>query len=91
MPSWKKLPLPWVAGSAGALLAGLLAGPVVLYWIGGKLAGDYGDPGGLLTLWANIYSDAAGFGAGGLMFLLGPLIIFQIVWLAAAALKKLRR
>ena len=90
MASWKKLPLPWVIGSAVTLLASLLAGPVVLYWLGGKLAGNYADPGGLLTLWRSIYGDAARFGAAGLLFLLGPLMMFQIAWLALAALKKLR-
>ena len=90
MASWKKLPLPWVIGSAGTLLAGLLAGPVVLYWMGGKLAGAYADAGGLLALWGSIYGDAVRFGAAGLVFLLGPLMIFQIAWLAVAALRKPR-
>ncbi len=88
--NWKKLPLPWLIGSAGALLAGLLAGPVVLYWMGGQLAGAYADPGGLLTLWASIYGDAARFRPAGLAFLLGPLIMFQIAWLAVVAFRKLR-
>lgn len=91
MANWKKLPLPWVAGSAAALLAGLLAGPVVLYWTGGKLAGAYADAGGLLTLWSSIYGDAVRFGPAGLVFLLGPLVIFQIAWFTLAALRKPRR
>ncbi|WP_446830215.1 hypothetical protein [Candidatus Foliamicus sp.] len=89
--TWKNLPLPWVAGSAGALLAGFLAGPVVLYWLGGKLAGPYGDPAGLLALWGSIYGDAARLGGAGLAFLLGPLLIFQIAWFGLGALRKLRR
>jgi len=88
MASWKKMPLSWVIGSAAALLAGLLAGPVALYWMGGKLAGSYADPGGLLTLWTSIYGDAARLGGAGLAFLLGPLAMFQIAWIALAGLKK---
>ncbi len=84
------MPLPWVVGSAATLLAGLLAGPVALYWMGGKLAGAYADPGGLLTLWTSIYGDAARFGAAGLAFLLGPLVMFQIAWIMRAALRKLK-
>ena len=84
------MPLPWAVGSAATLLAGLLAGPVALYWMGGKLAGAYADPGGLLTLWTSIYGDAARFGAAGLAFLLGPLAMFQIAWIMRAALKKLK-
>ncbi len=90
-PILEKLPLPWILGSAGALLAGLLAGPAALYWIGGWLAGAYADPGGLPALWVRIYSDAIRFRGAGLVFLLGPLLMFQIVWLALAALGKLRR
>jgi hypothetical protein len=74
------LSLPWLAGSAGALLLGLLAGPVVAYWLGGKVAGDYADPGGLLVFWTSIYGDALGFGGAGLIFLFGPLLMFQIGW-----------
>ena len=84
------MPLPWVVGSAATLLAGLLAGPAALYWMGGKLAGAYADPGGLLTLWTSIYGDAARFGAAGLAFLLGPLVMFQIAWIMRAALRKLK-
>lgn len=84
------MPLPWAVGSAATLLAGLLAGPVALYWMGGKLAGAYADPGGLLTLWTSIYGDAARFGAAGLAFLLGPLAMFQIAWIMRAALRKLK-
>ena len=91
MASFRKLPLPWVLGSAGALLAGLLAGPVVLYWLGGKLAGAYADAAGLLALWRGIYGDALRLGGAGLIFLLGPLLLFQIAWLALVALRKLRR
>ena len=87
----KKLPLPWVVGTAGALMAGLLAGPVVLYWLGGKLAGPYADPAGLLALWGSIYADAARLRGAGLAFLLGPLLMFQIAWFGLAALRKLRR
>lgn len=88
---WRKLPLLWVTGSAATLIAGLLAGPIALYWMGGRLAGEYANPGGLLALWASIYGDAARFGAAGLAFLLGPLAMFQIAWIALAAIKKLRR
>ena len=84
----KRFSLPWAAGSAGAVLLGLLAGPVVAYWMGGKAAGEYADPGGLLVFWSSIYVDALSFGGAGLIFLLGPLIIFQIGWGALVAWKK---
>ncbi len=84
----KRLPLPWVIGSACALLLGLLVGPVVVYWVGGKVVGDYADAGGLLALWGSIYGDAARLGGGGLILLLGPLIMFQIGWLVFRARKR---
>ena len=87
----KKLPLSWVLGSACALLAGLLAGPVALYWFGGKALGEYPDPGGLLTLWGSIYGDAVHLGGAGLIFLLGPLLMFQIAWVGLFALRKYLR
>lgn len=87
----KKLPLAWVIGSGGALLLGLLAGPVFLYWAGGKVAGAYGDPGGLLVLWSSIYADAASLGGAGLVFLFGPLVMFQMAWLGLWVLKNYAR
>ena len=69
-----------MAGSAGTLLLGLLAGPIVAYWLGGKAAGEYADPGGLLAFWTSIYGDAFRLGGAGLIFLFGPLLIFQIGW-----------
>ena len=86
-----RLSLPWIAGSAGALLLGLLAGPVVAYWLAGKAAGEYADPGGLLVFWTSIYGDALGFGVAGLIFLLGPLLMFQIGWAALRAWRKFVR
>lgn len=80
--------MPWVAGSAGALLLGLLAGPVVVYWGGGRVAGEYADVGGLLALWGSIYGDAAGLGPAGLVLLLGPLLMFQVAWAAWLVWKK---
>ena len=91
MPILRKLPAAWLAGSLAALLAGLLAGPLILYWAGEELAGAYADSAGMLGLWRSIYGDAAGFGGAGLVFLLGPLALFQIVWLAVAALRKTGR
>ena len=70
---------------------GPLAGPVVAYWLGGKAAGAYADPRGLLAFWTSIYGDALGFGVAGLIFLLGPLIMFQIGWAALRAWKKFVR
>ena len=87
----KKLPLIWTVGSACALLLGLLAGPAVLYWFGGKVFGEYPDAGGLLALWGSIYGDAVRFGGAGLILLLGPLIIFQIGWGGLLVLKKYLR
>lgn len=84
----RQLSLPWAASSAGALLLGLLAGPIVAYWLGGKIAGEYADPGGLLAFWTRIYGDAISFGGAGLIFLLGPLLMFQIGWGALVAWKK---
>ena len=84
----KKLPLPWVAGSAGTLLLGMLAGPVTAYWVGGRAVGEYADVGGLLAFWGSIYADAAGFGVAGLAFLLGPLLMFQVAWAARLVWKK---
>ena len=84
----KKLPLSWVIGSACALVVGLLAGPLVLYWFGGKVLGEYHDPGGLLALWSGIYGDAAHLGGAGLILLLGPLLIFQIAWAGLFVLRK---
>lgn len=84
----RRLTLPWIAGSAGALLLGLLAGPVVAYWMGGEIAGEYADPEGLLTFWASIYGDALGLGGAGLIFLLGPLLMFQVGWAAFRAWRK---
>lgn len=76
----RRLSFSWVASSAGALLAGLLAGPIVAYQVGGRAVGEYADPGGLLSFWSSIYNDAFGFGGAGLIFLLGPLLMFQIAW-----------
>ena len=87
----RRLSLPWMAGSTGALLLGLLAGPIVAYWIGGKAAGEYADPGGLLAFWTSIYADALRFGGAGLIFLFGPLLIFQIGWGALRVWKKYLR
>lgn len=87
----RRLSLPWIAGSAGALLLGLLAGPIVAYWLGGKAAGEYADPGGLLAFWTSIYGDAFGFGGAGLIFLLGPLLMFQIGWAALRVWRKFVR
>lgn len=84
----RRLSLPWMAGSAGALLLGLLAGPVVAYWLGEKAAGEYADAGGLLAFWTSIYGDAFGFGVAGLIFLFGPLLMFQIGWAALGVWKK---
>ena len=84
----RKLPIPWVAGSAGALLLGMLAGPVAVYWVGGRAAGEYADVGGLLALWGSIYTDAVRFGGAGLIFLLGPLLMFQVAWAARLVWKK---
>lgn len=86
----KKPPLSWVLGSACALLAGLLAGPLVLYWFGGKVL-EYSDPGGLLALWSSIYGDAVHLGGAGLILLLGPLLMFQIAWAGLFALRKYLR
>ena len=86
-----KLSLPWIAGSAGALLLGLLAGPIVAYWLGEKAAGEYADAGGLLAFWTSIYGDALGFGGAGLIFLLGPLLMFQIGWAAFHVWRKFVR
>lgn len=87
----RRLSLPWMAGSAGALLLGLLAGPVVAYWLGEKAAGEYTDPGGLLAFWTSIYSDALGLGGAGLIFLLGPLLMFQVSWAALRVWRKFVR
>ncbi|MDE0130239.1 MAG: hypothetical protein OXQ86_11855 [Gammaproteobacteria bacterium] len=87
----RRLTLPWMAGSAGALLLGLLAGPIVAYWLGEKAAGEYADPGGLLAFWTSIYGDAFGFGGAGLIFLLGPLLMFQVGWAALRAWRKFVR
>lgn len=88
---FRRLTLPWIAGSAGALLLGLLAGPIVAYWLGEKAAGEYADPGGLLVFWTSIYDDALGFGGAGLIFLFGPLLMFQVGWAALRAWKKFVR
>lgn len=80
MGALRKIPLPWVAGSLGALLLGFLAGPVAVYWVGGRVVGEYADVGGLLALWGSIYGDAVRLGPAGLTFLLGPLLMFQVVW-----------
>ncbi len=77
----KRLPLPWVIGSLSALLLGLLVVPVAVYWVGGRVVGEYLDPGGLLALWGSIYGDAVRLRGAGLILLLGPLILFQIGWL----------
>lgn len=87
----RRLSLPWMAGSAGALLLGLLAGPIVAYWLGGKAAGEYADPSGLLAFWTSIYGDALRLGGAGLIFLFGPLLIFQIGWGALRVWKKYLR
>ena len=87
----RRLLLPWVTGSAGALLLGLLAGPVVAYWLGEKAAGEYANPRGLLAFWTSIYSDALGFGGAGLILLLGPLFMFQIGWAAFRIWRKFVR
>ena len=87
----RRLSVAWMAGSAGALLLGLLAGPVVAYWLGEKAAGEYADPGGLLVFWTSIYGDALEFGGAGLVFLLGPLLMFQIGWAAFRAWRKFVR
>ena len=87
----KKPPLSWVLGSACALLVGLLAGPLVLYWFGGKVLGEYSDPRGLLALWSSIYGDAVHLGGAGLILLLGPLLMFQIGWAGLFALRKYLR
>ena len=87
----KKLPLSWVLGSASALVVGLLAGPVFLYWFGSKALGKYPDPGGLLALWGSIYGDAAHLGSAGLIFLLGPLLMFQIAWIGLFLWRKYLR
>ncbi|MXW44984.1 MAG: hypothetical protein F4109_07990 [Gammaproteobacteria bacterium] len=86
-----RLTLPWIAGSVGALLLGLLAGPIVAYWLGEKAAGEYADPGGLLVFWTSIYGDAFGFGIAGLVFLFGPLLMFQIGWAALRVWRKFVR
>ena len=85
---FRRLSLPWMAGSAGALMLGLLAGPIVAYWLGEKIAGEYADPGGLLAFWTSIYGDALRFRGAGLIFLLGPLLMFQIGWAARLVWKK---
>lgn len=87
----RRLSLPWMAGSAGALLLGLLAVPVAAYWMGGKAVGEYADPGGLLAFWTSIYADALRFRGAGLIFLLGPLLMFQIGWTAGLVWKKFLR
>ena len=87
----KKLPLSWVIGSACALLAGFLVGPIMLYWFGGKVLGEYSDPGGLLALWGSIYADAVHLGGAGLILLLGPLLVFQIAWASLFVLRKYLR
>ena len=45
----------------------------------------------MLVQKTSIYGDAFGFGGAGLIFLLGPLLMFQIGWAALHAWRKFVR